>query len=64
MIIPYQSLSKDVLDAIIEEYITREALTDIELNEAVAHIHSQLHSGKIVITYDEESESCNLVAKG
>lgn len=66
--IPYQQLSKDALNGLIEEFINREGTDygarEYSLDAKVAQILAQLTHGDIIIAYDEESESCTLVLKG
>ena len=65
--IPYQQLSEDALNGLIEEFINREG-TDYGEHEysqeaKVSQLLRQLKQGDIVIAYDEESESCTIVQK-
>lgn len=65
MIIPHQSLSPEALQGILEEFVTREG-TDYVLEEAplaqkVRQIRQQLDQGKIVIVYNPDDGSCNLL---
>jgi len=65
MLIPYQELQADTLTALIEEFIDREG-TDYGEFEAsrenmIAQVHQQLSQGKVVICYDSNSETCNIV---
>jgi len=65
VLIPYTSLSKDVLTAIIEEFVTREGTDygdEFSLEEKVEQVLVQLKKGSVVITFDEESESCSIQA--
>ena len=65
MLIPYQELQAATLTALIEEFIDREGTNYGELEVSretmVAQVHQQLSDGKIVLCYDDESETCNLV---
>ncbi len=65
MLIPYQELQKATLTALIEEFIDREGTDYGELEVSretmVTQVHQQLSDGKVVICYDDESETCNLV---
>ena len=64
MEIPYTSLSEDVLNSVLEEYITREGTEygerDFSLAQKLTHLKSQLKLGRVSITYDEETQSCSL----
>jgi uncharacterized protein YheU (UPF0270 family) len=65
--IPPQQLSVEVLDALIEEYITREGTDygDVEysLEQKLAQVKRQLASGQAMIVYDPTTESCTLIGK-
>jgi len=65
MLIPYQELQATTLTALIEEFIDREGTDYGELavsrETMVAQVHQQLSDGKVVICYDDESETCNIV---
>ena len=65
--IPPDQLSAEVLQSIIEEFITREGTdygsVDYSLTDKVEQIKKQLQSGKVVIAFDVATESCTLVDK-
>ena len=65
MLIPYQELQATTLTALIEEFIDREGTDYGELTVSretmVAQVHQQLSDGRVVICYDDESETCNLI---
>lgn len=67
MIIPYQQISPDALNGLIEEFITREGTDYGEQEIALAHkvkqIERQLASGEIVIVFDAASESVSLLTR-
>ncbi|NQV71020.1 MAG: YheU family protein [Pseudohongiella sp.] len=67
MEIPYKDLSDDALQAIIEEFITREGTEygahEYSLQQKIEQIKAQLQLGKIVINYDVDSQSCHLQSK-
>jgi uncharacterized protein len=64
MNIPFQDLKVETLTAIIEEFISREGTYygdhEISLEQKVQQIMNQLQRGKIVVTFDPESQSCDL----
>ena len=64
MNIPFQDLEAKTLTAIIEEFISREGTDygshEISLEQKVQQVINQLQSGKIVVTFDPESQSCDL----
>jgi uncharacterized protein YheU (UPF0270 family) len=65
--IPPQQLSVEVLDALIEEYITREGTDygDVEysLEQKLTQVKRQLANGQAMIVFDPVTESCTLISK-
>ena len=65
MEIPYTALSPDALRGVIEEFISREGTdygpVDYSLEDKIEQVKAQLESGEVCLTYDEESETCNLL---
>ena len=65
MKIPMDRLAPETLLALMEEFITREGTdygeTELELPEKVKRLHQQIASGKVVIVFDEVSESVLLL---
>ena len=64
MIIPHNALQKDTLENLIKEYVLREGtdygVDEVPLSRKVAQIMAQLDSGKLVVTYSEEYETCSI----
>ena len=67
MRIPHTALSVESLRSIIEEYVTREGTEygarDYSLEEKVEQILGQLERGEVVIEYDQDGQTCNLLNK-
>lgn len=67
MIIPYTELAPDTLQALIEEFITREGTDygeeDVALDIKVEQVRKQLEQKAIYIVYSELHETCNLMTK-
>lgn len=67
MIIPYQSLSSDLLRAITEEFISREGTDygeqELSLEQKVQSLLPQIQAGHVLIVFDEVTESVQLIAK-
>ncbi len=65
MLIPYDQLQETTLTALIEEFIDREGTDygelEITRSAMISQVHQQLSNGKVVICYDTESETCNLI---
>jgi hypothetical protein len=61
--IPPDHLSADVLDALIEEFVTRHGTDLTDAATKAAQVRGQLQSGEVVIVWDEKTESANIVSK-
>jgi uncharacterized protein len=63
--IPYEELSGEVLNAIIEEFVLREGTDygprEYTLEAKVTQIKAQLERGEAKIVFDPELESINVV---
>ncbi len=66
MEIPFRELQAETLTAIIEEFISREGtdygLHESSLEQKVMQVMRQLERGDVVVTFDPESQSCDLHA--
>ena len=66
-IIPYDRLDPDVLDALIEEFVTRDGAvqrhTETPISLKMAAVLRQVKSGMAVIVFDEASDSCTIMPK-
>lgn len=67
MEIPYSELSDDALQAVIEEFITREGTEygerEYSLQQKIDQVKTQLKRGEIIINYDVDSQSCHLQSR-
>ena len=67
MIIPYEKLSPEALQGLIEEFVTREGTdsgyTKKSLEENVEMVKRQLEKGDAFIVYDEATQTANIVSK-
>jgi len=67
MIIPYEQISPDALEGLVEEYVTREGTEygwdDIPLATKVAQVLQQVKMGEVIIVYDSDTQSCNIIPK-
>jgi len=65
IVVPPGSLNPQTLQALIEEFITRDGAvhghSDVPLDVRVQAVHRQLQSGEAVIVFDSDSESCTIV---
>lgn len=68
MIIPYQQLCAETLDAVLESFVLREG-TDYGEQEAsmqskLDQLRRQVKSGELLLCFDEPTESINLLTTG
>ena len=67
MIISHTDIAPDTLDALIEEFVTRDGTDygDIETSTAtkVQQVMNQLERKDVFITYSEEYETCTIKTK-
>ncbi len=65
--IPHNQLSPQALQGLIEEIITREGSdygeVILSLEHKVGQVMRQLETGRAVITYDEETQTSNILLK-
>ena len=63
--VPWQTLSTQVLQAVIEDFVTREGtdygVHDLALKDKVDQVLNQLKSKKAVIVFETESETCSIM---
>ena len=67
MIIPYDKLSPEALQTLIEEFVTRDG-TDTgyekkSFENDVAMVKKQLKRGDAVIVYDQNTQTSNIVSR-
>ena len=67
IIIPYEKLSTEALEGLIEEFVTRDG-TDTGYNKKslvndVAMVKRQLKRGDAVIVYDKSTKTSNIVLR-
>jgi uncharacterized protein YheU (UPF0270 family) len=65
--IPLERLPPELLAAIIDEYVCREGTDygacEVSLETKTQQIKKQISLGDVVITFDQETETCNLLTK-
>jgi len=67
VIIPYEKLSPEALEGLIEEFVTRDG-TDTgyekkSIENDVAMVKRQLKRGDVVIVFDQNAKTSNIVPK-
>ena len=67
MIISKHLLSQDAFDGLIESFISREGTDygadEISLDRKVAQLKSQVEQGTVLIVFDTETQTPNLMTK-
>lgn len=68
LIIPFEDLSPEALQGVIEEFVTRDGTDygerEVSLETKVHQVINQLHSGKAVIVFDQKTKTCNILPSG
>nr|WP_027363016.1 YheU family protein [Desulfospira joergensenii] len=63
--IPYEQLSPEALQGVIEEFVTRDGTDygekEVLLETKIAQVLHQLQSGKAVLIFDPVSGTCNIL---
>jgi len=63
--IPYDQLSSEALHGVLEEFVTRDGTDygeiEVPLETKISQVLGQLKSGKAVIIFDQDSETCNIL---
>ncbi len=63
--IAHSQLSPQALNGVIEEFVTRDGTDygeqEVPVGTKIAQILTQLKTGKVVIVFDPESQTCNIL---
>lgn len=63
--IPYQTLSTDALEGIVQEFSSRDGTdygeVEFSLADKVAQVENQLKSGHLILLFDPINQSCQIV---
>lgn len=63
--VPYERLSFDALESIIEDFVSREGtdygMEEYSFEDKKAQVMIQIRTGKVVILFDPFAEACHLV---
>jgi uncharacterized protein YheU (UPF0270 family) len=66
MIIPYQSVSSETLNAIIEAFVLTEGTEygehDVSLEDKIAQVKQQLIQESVVLVYSELHQTVNILS--
>jgi uncharacterized protein len=67
MLIPFSQLSPETLDLLIEDFVTRNGAehghSDVPLPRKIDQVRELLRTGKAVISYDEQEETCTIISR-
>lgn len=67
IIIPHNEFDPDVLQAVLEEYISREGtdygLYEYTLEQKLEQLLKQIKQGNAFVCFDEETQSCTILNK-
>ena len=67
MIVPWQEISEDTLNRLIEAFVLREGTDygehEIPMADKVLQVRMQLEEGSVVIVYSELHESIDIIPK-
>ena len=67
IVIPWQQLSADALDGIIEEFVSREGTDygdyEYSFDDKKDQIRAQIRNGSVLVVFDPVGETCQLVLK-
>ena len=67
MKIPYEQLSAEALQGLLEEFVCREGTDygeqDYSLQDKIEQVQLQLQQGKVVICYDSHLQSFSIVTE-
>jgi len=66
-LIPFQKLSKDALEGVLEEFINREGTDygaiEMSFNDKCDQVLAQIKQGQVLIVFDHDSQSVSLMLK-
>ena len=64
-LVPHTKLSTEALQNMIEQFVSRDGMdsghVETALAQKVAMIRSQLNRGEVVIAFDPDTQTCNIV---
>lgn len=67
MIIPHERLAPETLESLIESFVMREGTdygdSECNLRDKVEQVRRQILKGEVIIAFDYQSESINLLPR-
>ena len=65
--VPYNQLSPEALQGVIEEFVTRDGTdygeVEVPLETKISQVLGQIKSGKAVIVFDQGTETCTILRR-
>lgn len=65
--IPFEQLSADALQGLVEEFVTRDGTDygaeETALEKKISQVRQQLQRGEVLIVYDEDTATTGLVTR-
>ena len=61
MLIPHQQLAPATLQAIVQEFVTRDGTDHTSIPKRIASVLRQLERGQVELHFDEQDQSCQIV---
>ena len=61
MRIPHRNLSPATLRAVVHEFVTRDGTDHSSVEGRVENVLRQLETGRVVLFFDDKTETCNIV---
>ena len=61
MLIPHTLLSVAALQAVVEEFVSRDGTDHSSIERRIDRVLSQLTAGSVELHFDDETKSCNIL---
>ncbi len=61
MRIPHTKLSPATLQAVVQEFVTRDGTDYSSVERRVENVLRQLEAGRVELHFDDQTETCNIV---
>lgn len=65
--VPYDQLSPEILEAVIEAFVLREGTdygeTEVPFERKIERVRKQLETGRAFIVFDDSIQSCTILSK-
>lgn len=64
MLIPHTLLTPAALRAVVAEFVSRDGTDHSSIERRIATVIRHLEGGRVVLHFDEEAETCNILPAG